>query len=401
MTSRNKDQRRFAFISSCPELWGGSEELWSRSASHLAKSGHKVAVFKTTFDKTHPSIVQLKSLSCRVRNLRYLPLPRRAQTVSHFLYLTLHLKTFRPDLVVISQGDNYDALHFAYLCRKLNLPYTLISQKATDHFWPQDKSRKYRREIYGAALHSFFVSEHNLKLTEEQNGGRLSNASVVRNPFLVSPENPLPWPGGESECLRLACVARLYLLDKGQDILLRVLAREKWKQRSLHVSFFGQGINRDALVDLAEKLGITNVSFEGQTTDVPAVWQNHHMLILPSRTEGLPLSLVEAMMCGRPAIVTNVGGNTEVVEDGINGFVGVPAVDSIDDALERAWQRRNELREMGLMAANRIREIVPANPEKDFADLLLQLAEGLISKNESVLTQICEPDPAEPLATRQ
>jgi glycosyltransferase involved in cell wall biosynthesis len=190
-------------------------------------------------------------------------------------------------------------------------------------------------------------------------------------------DEALPWPAVEDDGLRLACVARLYLLDKGQDILLRVLAREKWKARNLRVSFFGRGINRDGLTGLAARLGVRNVSFEGHTDDVQGIWKNHHALVLPSRSEGLPLSLVEAMMCGRPAIVTKVGGNAEVVEDRVTGFLAAPSEDSIDAALEEAWGRRGELREMGLAAAHRIRTLVPANPAAEFADALLEIASAL------------------------
>jgi len=369
-----KTRLRFAVVSTCPEPWGGSEELWAGAAMALAERGHTVSVYKTVVDYAHPRIQRLKSLSCSVRNLRLPPLPKPLVTRSHLLSLALHLTARRPDLVVISQGDNYDGLHFGYLCRKLRVPYTLISQKATDHFWPPDRSRKYRREVFGGAARCFFVSEHNRSLTEDQNGATLTNASVVRNPYLVPADQSLPWPGGEDECLRLACVARLYLLDKGQDILLRVLAREKWKNRNLHVSFFGSGFNREGLTDLTTRLGVRNVSFEGQTGDVPGIWKGHHALILPSRAEGLPLSLVEAMMCGRPAIVTNVGGNAEVIEDRVTGFLAAPAEDDIDAALDAAWERRHELREMGLLAASRIRELVPPNPAELFADMLLEIA---------------------------
>lgn len=397
-----KPQRRFTVVSTCPEPWGGSEELWSQAASVLAERGHRVSIYKTELDETHPSIKRLKSLSCAARNLRRLPLPQPLVTRSHLLSLAMHLTTRRPDLIVVSQGDNYDGIHFGYLCRKLGLPYTLISQKATDHFWPQDKSRKYRRTVYADAVKCFFVSEHNRNLTENQNGATLTNATVVRNPFLVSAEKPLPWPGGEGDCLRLACVARLYLLDKGQDILLHVLAREKWKSRSLHVSFFGRGLNREGLADLADRLGVHNVSFEGQTDDVPGIWKSHHALILPSRAEGLPLSLVEAMMCGRPGIVTNVGGNAEVVDDRVTGFLAAPVEDSIDAALDEAWTRRHQLREMGLLAAQRIREIVPPNPAEDFACTLLEIADSLaLEKTGSVKSsqidereRVCEPPPS-------
>src|SRR6266436_3945223 len=366
--------RRFTIISTCPEAWGGSEELWSGAACVLAERGHRVSAFKTALDETHPRIHQLKSLSCTVRNLRRIPALQPLITRVQLLSLAARLMAHRPDLVVISQGDNYDGLHFGYVCRKLRIPYALVSQKAADHFWPPDKSRQYRREVFEGAARCFFVSQHNRRLTEDQIGAALTNAEVVRNPYLAPIDGPLPWPGREDECLQLACVARLYLLDKGQDILLRVLAREKWKGRALHVSFFGQGINAESLADLVARLGLLKVSFEGQTGDVPGIWKNHHLLVLPSRAEGLPLSLVEAMMCGRPSVVTKVGGNAEVVQDGVTGFLAAPDEDSIDAALEQAWARRGELRQMGECAALRIRELVPANPAEDFADALLDLA---------------------------
>ncbi len=366
--------RRFTIVSTCPDPWGGSEELWSGAARILAARGHRVSAFKTALDEAHPRIHLLKSSSCRVRNLRQLPRLQPLATRSNLLSLALHLAARRPDLVVVSQGANHDGLHFGYLCRKLRIPYALISQKAADHFWPPDKSRRYRRAVFEGAARCFFVSEHNRRLTEDQIGADLANAAVVRNPYLVPADGPLPWPGRADECLRLACVARLNLLDKGQDILLRVLAREKWKGRSLRVSFFGRGVNAESLADLAARLGLCNVSFEGETEDVPGIWKEHHALVLPSRAEGLPLALVEAMMCGRPAVVTKVGGSAEVVEDGVTGFLAAPDEESIDAALEEAWARRGELREMGELAAQKIRELVPANPAEEFAGLLLDIA---------------------------
>lgn len=374
---RLTSQRRFSAVSSCPEFWGGSEELWSGAACVLAEWGHRVSCFKIALDKTHPRIRRLKSLSCSVRNLHHISLSQPLTTRSHLLSLALHLAARRPDLAIISQGDNYDGLHFGYLCRKLRIPYTLISQKATDHFWPPDKSRQYRRDIFVDAARCFFVSEHNRRLTEEQIGATLTNAEIVRNPYLVPADSPLPWPRHETACLRLACVARLYLLDKGQDILLRVLAQEKWKKRNLHISFFGQGINGEALADLAARLGVRNVSFRGQTDDLLSIWENHHALILPSRAEGLPLSLVEAMMCGRPAIVTKVGGCAEVIDDRVTGYLAAPVEDSLDAVLEEAWARRGELSEMGRLASIRIRELVSSNPAEDFANRLIMIANAL------------------------
>jgi glycosyltransferase involved in cell wall biosynthesis len=383
-TSKDLTQtRRFTFISSCSDLWGGSEELWSAAACALLKMGHNISCFKSGVDATHPRILQLKSFSCSVRNLRRRNRAPVLLKYAHVLPLAIHLAWRRPDLVIISQGDNYDGLYLGYLCRKLKIPYSLICQKASDYFWPEDELRVYKGQVFTDAVRCFFVSEHNHRLTEDQYGVTLKNASVVTNPYVVNVTEPLPWPASDDGTLRLACVARLYLLDKGQDILLRVLARNKWKERKLHVSLFGEGVNRESLEFLAAKLGNQNVSFEGYTNDVAGIWRNHHALILASRAEGMPLALVEAMMCGRPGIVTTVGGNAELVEDRVTGFLAAPVEDSLDAALEDAWERRHDLHEMGRLAAFRVRELIPPNPAEEFAYLLLHIADELAGAKAS------------------
>src|SRR5207302_353678 len=99
---------------------------------------------------------------------------------------------------------------------------------------------------------------------------------------------------------------------------------------------FGAGHNGEALRGLATRLALKKVDFPGFVSDVESIWKTHHALVLPSRTEGLPLALIEAMMCGRFGIVTNAGGSAEVVEEGRTGFIANAATaDGFDHAMER------------------------------------------------------------------
>ena len=117
------------------------------------------------------------------------------------------------------------------------------------------------------------------------------------------------------------------------------------------------------------------MTFAGHVGDVAGIWRTHHALLLPSRYEGLPLALVEAMLCGRIGIVTDIAGNTEVLEDDVTGFVAAsPTTGHLDDALERAWVRRDAWREMGRAAARSIREHVPRDPAAAYAEKILNLA---------------------------
>ncbi len=215
-----------------------------------------------------------------------------------------------------------------------------------------DSNRERMRQSFIRAQRVFFVSKHNREVTEERIGQKLSNAEVVWNPFNVEYQAELAWPALDEGRFRLACVARLWMRDKGQDILLKVLAQEKWRNRPVDVHFYGLGMNAIGLDEMAKMLGLTHVYFRGFEPDVTEIWRQNHMLILPSRAEGLPLALVEAMLCGRPSIVTNTGGNVEVLDDEEAGFLARAAT---VEAIRRGHGTRVE--SPGRVAENRHKRV--------------------------------------------
>jgi len=376
----------FVFVSG-NRAWGGSEELWSATAEVLASEGHRVTIFKSDVEPSEPRIQRLRALGCRIRDLSRFPLmPRRMFPLLRALssgaaygheaarLLTGLTLSRRPDLVLVSQGGNHDGYFLAEICRRLGLPYATVSHKASELYWPPDWQQKTIAAVYRTARVCFFVSEHSRRLTEEQLGFALPHAEIVRNPFLVPWEQRTDWPDDRSG-LRLACVGRLHPKEKGQDLLLRVLARPRWRAVPLSVTFYGDGQQRESLERMARNLDLTSVTFAGFVRDVPAIWSDHHGLILPSRCEGLPITLVEAMLSGRVPIVTDVGGNAEIVDDGVTGFLAAaPTENALDDAMERAWNGRLQWRAIGAAAAARIRTIIPREPARCFAKRLTELA---------------------------
>jgi glycosyltransferase involved in cell wall biosynthesis len=125
---------------------------------------------------------------------------------------------------------------------------------------------------------------------------------------------------------------------------------------------------------MADELKLTNVSFAGQVKNIEKIWSEHHALVLASRFEGMPLVVVEAMLCARPCVVTNVGGNADLVRDAVNGFVARAAtVDFVDEAMNRAWENRHRLQEMGDVAVKDVRNWVSKDPGEDFANELERL----------------------------
>ena len=71
------------------------------------------------------------------------------------------------------------------------------------------------------------------------------------------------------------------------------------------------------------------------------------LVCLPSYTEGIAPSLLEALALGKPIVATNVGGTPEVVKDGINGYLCQPNTKSLTKALMKALENPIKLKEMG------------------------------------------------------
>jgi glycosyltransferase involved in cell wall biosynthesis len=386
---------KIVIISFCWDDWGGSEELWARSIPSLLESGHELTVLKDRINYAHPEFIKLADKGVKLTELNPAPSLLKkitakgvrlikkiaAKITSADYYLPDYssfkaiLKIEKPTLVVFSQGINFDGLKHAHQCLLLNIPYVIISQKAVDFFWPQQTDRQYMLETLQMARKCYFVSHHNLELTEEQFGKRLQNSQVIFNPVKLS-GGLLPFPSAEKG-FKLACPARLFILDKGQDILIRILAMQKWKDRQVHVSFIGTGSDEEGLKAMARLLNVTNIEFTGQLQDIETVWLNNHALILPSRSEGLPLSMVEAMSAGRPVIVTNAGGNAELVQEGVTGFIGEANTNSFDQAMERAWTNRDQWESIGINAAKYISKTIPKSPENDFATLINEIINDL------------------------
>jgi glycosyltransferase involved in cell wall biosynthesis len=126
---------------------------------------------------------------------------------------------------------------------------------------------------------------------------------------------------------------------------------------------------------MAEMMDSKIVRFRGQVSNIEEIWKENHLLVLPSRYEGLPLALVEAMWCGRPAVVTDVGGNAELCTDGETGFVASAAtVSSVGEALERAWQQRSSWQDLGKAARAKVEALVPKNSIEVFCEQLKDCA---------------------------
>ena len=369
--------------------WGGSEPLWSSAAEYLARQGNEVRVSVKDWGRPVRQIEHLRSLGCYIFYRRpptfTSRLLRKIIPLSPYSHSHVQSLGRGADLLVISQGSNADGIEWMQAAKAAGFRYTAIAQSAVVYWWPSDEHAKKLANSYENASAAYFVSQANLELSREQFGSPLRNAKVVRNPFNVRYDARPPWPA-DDKGLALACVGRLDVISKAQDVLLHVLGLPHWRERKVRLSLFGDGPNERCLRRIVDQLKLSSVEFRGQVDDVEGVWTKHHALVLPSRFEGMPLTVVEAMLCGRPCVVTDVGGNRELVRDEINGFIAkAPTVELVDEAMNRAWENRPRLKEMGCTAATDVRRWVSRDPGEDFARELAAVADDAARREVSVI----------------
>jgi glycosyltransferase involved in cell wall biosynthesis len=109
---------------------------------------------------------------------------------------------------------------------------------------------------------------------------------------------------------------------KRVDLFLATVAHAARELPRLRARIVGDGDLRAGLERQAAEMGLLGrVRFEGQQADVAGFLARSRTLLLTSDAEGLPLSVMEAMTCGVPAVVSAVGDLPDLVEDGVNGFL--------------------------------------------------------------------------------
>jgi glycosyltransferase involved in cell wall biosynthesis len=158
-------------------------------------------------------------------------------------------------------------------------------------------------------------------------GRRLSGrVDVVRNGIdirrvVTHAAEPLREPLGG---VTFGTVANLRY-PKGVDVLIRAAALVQRERPEAVCVVVGRGAERAGLVELAARCG-ADVRLLGLRPDARAIIRNLDVFALPSRIEGLPVALLEAMALCRPIVATAVGGTPEVIDDGETGVL-VPAED--------------------------------------------------------------------------
>lgn len=127
--------------------------------------------------------------------------------------------------------------------------------------------------------------------------------------------------GAGPDSVLIVCVARLVWF-KAADVLIAAFASLAASHPQARLAFVGDGPLREALAAQAAEAGLADrVFFAGERPDVPAILGAADVFALTSVSEGMPISILEAMASGLPVVATDVGGVRDLVSDGETGFL--------------------------------------------------------------------------------
>jgi glycosyltransferase involved in cell wall biosynthesis len=250
------------------------------------------------------------------------------------------LRRVRPDVVHLSLASPWSCQHALVACSALR--HTPVV--AVYHLCVPALSRRQQilrrltsRRISAHVAVGFAVAREVEELLRLRSG-------VVRTIYNGIPDGSLarsrPGPDGAT----VVCVGRLEH-QKGFDVLLDALARVP-RGRLLLV---GDGRQRRALEERAHRLGLADrVRLTGWVEDPRTVMVEADVFALPSRFEGFPLSVLEAMLAGLPVLATDVGSVREaVIHDQTGLLIDPDDADSLAAALERLLTDEPERRRYG------------------------------------------------------
>ncbi len=389
-------KKRIFIVSSIFEDFGGSETIWYDLVKQLPSSRYQIFFLKSNINRSHPVFKDISNRGVLLVELEpNLGIKDGKKTKSKLNHkaanFCIHLEVYKPDLVIINQGMNFDGLDFAHYCIEQNFQYITISNKAVDFFWPYPENRNDFKQFFIKSKVNYFVSNHNYQLTCEQFGMKIPHAERAIYPVKKHSEiKPLP---DLDDGVKFAVVGRLFLLDKGHDMLFRILSKPIWRNRKIKVSIIGTGSDDVALKEFSEYLKLDSVDFLGYMNN-QTIWDHFHGLLLPSRSEGFPLVVQEAMSASRIVITTFSGGSDEVIKDGVNGFISEIDQDEFELAMERCWNAQNNWADIATEAYKTINEFLPDNPSSNILDQIEKLTFGTIDDSVNPANQFNSVNPA-------
>lgn len=299
---------RIAFIINSLEA-GGAEKVLSDLANYWSES-HNVHIitFRTEADKPFYQLKQRITLHQIGYNQRLGVLQKGMAVLPSALKLRQEIKQIQPD-ITLSFLDLMNV--FALIALKgLSIPHIINERTNPWHHHIPLLFKWMRKFIYPWATRLVVQSPHIANYFSKK-----TSVIVIPNKVnqFVAPEN--------RRSTKIISVGRL-IPSKGYDVLLKAFQSLKDKYPEWSVEIYGTGPCHDALSDSIKENDLGDkVHLKGVTRTIPTVLAKASVFVFPSRYEGFPNALAEAMAAGLACVASDIPGNRDLVESGQNGLL--------------------------------------------------------------------------------
>ncbi|WP_158587438.1 glycosyltransferase family 4 protein [Neobacillus notoginsengisoli] len=353
--------KRILFYESRPE-WGGAqkcelelltalesdsvETYFVTSTMGPMNSRVNAAGKQVTVIPVHPNVDQIRK--GQVKTGLFFLLVQVFYIVPHFWKVMAFIRKNQINLVYTSQFRSQ--LLIGWLAKLLGL-------KVVWHIHGEEQLNNLLGKISAASADKIIVVSQTLAdRYKELFPKQKSKFVVVKNgvdDMTFAPKKELP-------VFTISTVGTI-IEGKRQDLAIYAVAELAKKGHHVQLNIIGEkppwhpDEYKNSLLELAAQLNLTNsVNFLGWVENPSDILHQSHVFILPSDTEGMPLSIIEAMALGLPCISTNVGGVPELIEDGKTGFLIKPGhAEELADKLMLLLEQRALCERMGQQARER------------------------------------------------
>lgn len=199
---------------------------------------------------------------------------------------------------------------------------TLITINEEDYNLAKKKFHSKRIEL----VHGVGVDpeKFNFEMSEEEKGKLREEIGIDKDDFVMI------YPAELSK-------------RKNQGMLLRCMTELVKENKKIKLLLPGLDSMNGMYQQMAKDLNIEEyVKFLGYRTDIPKLLKISDLAVSTARQEGLPVNIMEAMVCGVPAVVTNCRGNRDLVQDGVNGYVvGIDDDKAMIESIKKAENMSN------------------------------------------------------------
>jgi sugar transferase (PEP-CTERM/EpsH1 system associated) len=292
---------------------------------------------------------------------------REGQDVSIFLRLYSLLKRLRPVLV---HTRNLAALECQLPAWLAGVKHRIHGEHGWDVFDPEGDSLKYQwlRRLYSPLVHLYIpLSRHIEDYLRDRI--RVPATKLVRicngvdtNKFHPAPEGKPPIQGcpfTHPNKVLIGTVGRMHGV-KDQITLVKafLIFLERWPEarETVRLILVGEGPLRVRAQQLLQEAGYGDLAWlPGERNDVAEILRGLDIFVLPSQAEGISNTILEAMATCLPVIATHVGGNPDLVADGVTGTL-VPKQNPycMAEGMAMYFENVHKRREHGLAARQRV-----------------------------------------------